>query len=369
MNNMSLQLIAPGLLAIMLGACVTTDEQTKFTGDGQKTISVTVKPETLIFCAVGDVMLGGTARPELEKYGYDYPFEKTKNIFGMSDIVFANLEGPLSNRGESVIEKKYKFRSPPEKVAPALRLAGINIVSLANNHTMDYGEQGLVDTMTALEANGIAYAGAGRNLFQARKPAIVKVKNTRISLLAYSLTFPEEFWAKKSVAGTAFGHESYIKYDVEQAKKNSDLVIVSFHWGRESTTELRPYQISLGHTAIDAGATVVLGHHPHILQAVERYKKGVILYSLGNYVFGSYSQKAKRSAIAKFIFTDNQLTALQLLPINVNNSEVVFQPRLLAQEAAKKVVQQLNELSAQRGTEIKYRNGVADVALDTKQDK
>lgn len=313
--------------------------------------------------AVGDVMLGGSARPELEKFGYDYPFEKTKELFNRSDIVFANLEGPLTNRGEPIVEKKYKFRSPPEKVAPALKKAGINIVSLANNHSLDYGEQGLIDTMMALDKNKINHVGAGKNISHARKPAIMHVKNTRVAFLAYSLTFPEAFWAKKSTAGTAFGHESYIKKDIEQAGEISDLVIVSFHWGREVTTELRPYQINLGHAAIDAGAIVVLGHHPHILQAVEQYKQGVILYSLGNYVFGSYSQKATRSVIAQFEFTDKRLTALQLIPINVNNIEVIFQPSLLEQEEASKLVQELGILSARRDTYIQDKNGVAVVLL------
>ncbi len=323
--------------------------------------------EIITIAAVGDVMLGGSATPELEKYGYDYPFEKTKYLLLGSDLVFANLEGPLTTRGDENVEKKYKFRTPPKKVAPALKKAGITVVSLANNHTLDYGEQGLLDTMAALDENGIAYAGAGKNNMHARTPAILEVKNTRVALLAYSLTFPEAFWAKQNTTGTAFGHLAHIQDDVSRASNMADIVIVSFHWGREVTTELRPYQTTLGRAAIDAGASIVLGHHPHILQAIEQYKQGVILYSLGNYVFGSYSQKATRSVIAQFTLKNKRLTALQLIPINVNNVEVIFQPAILDQEQASSVIRELAILSRQRGTTIENNNGVAVVLLNNNQ--
>lgn len=363
MNSKPIKSFVIFLLVALISACASTAEQVssieKITAKAEKVSTANV----LIISAVGDVMLGGSAGPELEKFGYDYPFEKTKKLFSKSDIVFANLEGPLTHRGQPVVEKKYKFRAPPEKVAPALKKAGVNIVSLANNHSLDYGEQGLADTITALDSNKIFHVGAGKNIFSAREPAIVIVNNTRVAFLGYSLTFPEEFWAKKKSAGTAFGHEGYVKKDVAQASQIADLVIVSFHWGREVTTELRPYQISLGHAAIDAGASVVLGHHPHILQAVEQYKQGVILYSLGNYVFGSYSQKATRSAIAQLEYTDKRLTALQLIPINVNNIEVIFQPDILELAEANKVVQTLKTLSSQRSTNIQNNNGVAVVTI------
>ncbi len=352
------------ILGVLLSSCasIPLEYDKPETENGQQ--ETVPASEILTITAVGDVMLGGSATPELEKYGYDYPFEKTKYLLLESDIVFANLEGPLTTRGKEIIEKKYKFRAQPQKVAPALKKAGINVVSLANNHTLDYGEQGLLDTMAALDENGIAYAGAGKNNIHARVPAILEVKNIKIALLAYSLTFPEEFWAKHNTAGTAFGHQVHVKEDITRAGNLADVVIVSFHWGREATTELRPYQITLGRAAIDAGASVVLGHHPHVLQAVERYKQGVILYSLGNYVFGSYSKKATRSVIAQLTLKNKRLTALQLIPINVNNVEVIFQPTILDLEQASSVIQELKTLSRQRGTTIQNKNGVAVVLLN-----
>ena len=112
--------------------------------------------------AVGDIMLGGTAGPEMQKYGYDYPFERTQSLLKQAQIVFGNLEGPLTGGGATETPKKYVFRSPPDKVAPALARAGFNIVSLANNHSLDYGPQGLEDTRAALEKGGVQGGGEER---------------------------------------------------------------------------------------------------------------------------------------------------------------------------------------------------------------
>lgn len=318
--------------------------------------------------AVGDIMLGGTAAPELERFGYDYPFEHVRELLTQADIAFGNLEGPLTNGGQPATQKQYVFRSPPDSVAPALARAGIRVVSLANNHSMDYGREGLVDTMRALDRAGIRHVGAGESLAAARRPAIVEAQGTRVAFLAYSLTFPEEFWAGAQTPGSAFGHEHHLRADVAAARKHADVVIVSFHWGREGTTVLRDYQTQLGRAAIDAGASAVLGHHPHVLQAVERYKDGVILYSLGNFVFGSYSADATRSAIAMLTFRDRRVRRLQMVPLNVKNAEVVFQPRVLNGADADETVSKLQQLSAMQGTQLVAHHGTAVLDLAPSDD-
>ena len=319
--------------------------------------------EEFRIAAVGDIMLGGTAQPEMQKYGYDYPFDKTRQIIRQAQIAFCNLEGPLTDDGAAEVEKKYLFRSPPDKVAPALARAGFNVASLANNHSLDYGFQGLEDTRAALEKAGIQPVGAGRDLAQARAPVYMKADNATVAFLAYSLVFPEEFWAGPQKPGTAFGHERYVRADVAAARRRADIVVVSFHWGQEGKTELRDYQTLLAHAAIDSGASVVLGHHPHVLQGVERYKDGMIIYSLGNFAFGSYSKTATRSVIALFGFRNRKLHDLHLVPIDVNNVEVVFQPRPLVGHDATEVVEQLRQLSQERGTVLEDRDGEAVLAL------
>jgi poly-gamma-glutamate capsule biosynthesis protein CapA/YwtB (metallophosphatase superfamily) len=319
----------------------------------------TAEASEIRIAAVGDIMLGGTAEPEMQRYGYDYPFERTHSILRQAQIVFGNLEGPLTEGGTSEIPKKYVFHSPPDMVAPALARAGFNIVSLANNHSLDYGLQGLEDTRTALEKEGIQGVGAGRNLAEARTPVYMVKGGVTVAFLAYSLTFPEEFWAGPDKPGTAFGHEQDVRSDVAAARQKADIVVVSFHWGQEGKTELRDYQVQLAHAAIDAGASAVLGHHPHILQAVERYQDGVILYSLGNFAFGSYSNTATRSVVALLTFRNRQWSELRLLPINVRNAEVVFQPRPLSGRDAAEVVETLQQLSQARQTVLENHDGVA----------
>lgn len=348
-------------LAVFLSVLTATsvEGQTSAPTDAVRVISV---------AAVGDIMLGGTATPELARFGYDYPFERVAPLLRSADITFGNLEGPLTRRGEGARSKKYIFRSPPELVAPALAKAGFDVVSLANNHSMDYGVEGLRDTMQALIKAGIRHTGAGETLATAREAAWLEANGERVAVLAYSLTFPEEFWATDTGPGSAFGHEHQVRADIAAARKKGNVVLVSFHWGQEGTSELRDYQRKLGHAAIDAGATAVIGHHPHVLQGVERYGDGLILYSLGNFVFGSYSADATRSAIALLSIRNGRVTELTLHPINVKNADVVFQPYVLNGAAADEVIEQMQRLSRPLGVSFENRNGVAvyTVAADAK---
>jgi len=318
----------------------------------------------LVVSAVGDIMLDASSRPVMEGLGYDYPYVHVRQYFSGSQIVFGNLEGPLTDRGTPEGDKKFVFHSPPAKVSAALKDAGFNVVSLANNHMLDYGAEGLAQTVETLDAAGIQHAGAGSDLMAARKPALLTVNGQRIAILAYSLTLPENFYAGAKNAGTAFAHEDQVREDVIAARKQADIVLVSFHWGQEGKTDLREYQTRIGHLAIDSGASAVIGHHPHILQGIERYKDGIILYSMGNFTFGSYSGHATRSAIAQLHFHNGRLQQLQMIPINVNNFEVQFQPQPLQGEGADGVIANLQQLSAKLHTEVRNENGVGTVTLN-----
>ncbi len=306
-----------------------------------------VDPGQVTLVAVGDMMFGGKGTWLLEKNGYTYPFAGTKHLLQAADITIGNLETALTSQGEPRVEKKYLFRNPPEKVAPALAEVGFDIVSLANNHSLDYGEQGLIDTINILQEYGIHHHGAGMNLAEARQHVVITLPNKqKAGFLAYSNTFPEEFWATRRRAGTAFGHAHHVSEDVARLKAlGVDIIVVSFHWGRESTTELREYQPLLAHTAIDAGADLVIGHHPHILQGVELYKNALILYSLGNYTFATYSTRVQTSVVANIEFRHGQVSGLMMTPININNFEVELQPQVLYDESAQSVFIELKKLS------------------------
>jgi len=320
-------------------------------------------PEPIRITLVGDIMLGGSADEFMRRHGHDYAFAGVADELARADVLFGNLEGPLTDGGEPAADKQYLFRTPPAKVAPALARAGFDVLSLANNHTLDYGATGLFDTRTALFDAGIHAVGAGSDLAGARRAAIVERKGHKVGFLAYSNTFPEEFWAGPGTPGTAFGHRAHVEADVRALGERVDTVVVSFHWGRESTTELRDYQPMLARAAIDAGADIVAGHHPHVLQGVERYGGGVILYSLGNFTFGSYSENARVSTIAHVIADDDGLKGLEMVPINVYNPDVLFQPLPLIGEAADAVVDHLQSLAEPLGTRLADEDGRAWLRL------
>ncbi|MDD5058463.1 MAG: CapA family protein [Sideroxydans sp.] len=320
----------------------------------------------VVVSAVGDMMLDGSSRSVLSEQGYDYPFARVRQYFSGSQIVFGNLEGPLTTRGAPEQDKTYVFRSPPDKVGNALKAAGFNVVTLANNHTLDFGADGLTETVATLDELGIRHVGAGNNLATARQPAQMLVNGLRIAILGYSMTLPENFYAWKNRPGTAFAHEDQVREDIKLAREKADIVLVAFHWGQERSTKLREYQVSIGHAAIDAGADAVIGHHPHILQGIEKYKNGIILYSLGNFTFGTYSANSARSAIAQLYFRNAALYKVRLIPINVNNFEVQFQPQPLSGAAADAVIDNVRTLSAALNTEVINNNGVGEVLLEGK---
>ncbi|MCW9047457.1 MAG: CapA family protein, partial [Gammaproteobacteria bacterium] len=225
-----------------------------------------------------------------------------------------------------------------------------------NNHILDYGTEGMNDTIKALSDIDIKSVGVGIDINQARIGRVMHTSNGKVGFLSYSLTFPESFWATDTSPGTAFGHKQQIISDIKRLRTQTSNVIVSFHWGREKTTMLRPYQPTLAHAAIDAGATVVLGHHPHVLQGIEKYNDGLIIYSLGNFVFGSYSQDAKTSLIARVTLNKGKFHSAEFIPINILNTEIVFQPQILLNRAASGVFEHLNQLSEPLNTRLDQQN-------------
>jgi poly-gamma-glutamate synthesis protein (capsule biosynthesis protein) len=308
----------------------------------------------IVISAVGDIMLAGKWAPLLRKKGYDHPFGGVAAALADSDVNLANLESPIASGGREYTSKRFRFRAEPE-VAKAIRKAGFNLVNLANNHSMDFGGKALAETMANLEAAGIAWIGAGEDLAEARKMALFTVKGKKIAFLGYSLTQPVEFFAAGQRPGTAPGYEHIFIPDIARARREADYVIVSFHWGKEGRSVPLPLQRSIAHKAIDAGADVIIGHHPHVLQGIERYGKGIIFYSLGNFTFASMGTATGQSAIIRLRLDDARREA-EILPLDVLNRRVGFQPRLLSGKPAANVIEQLNFLSKPLNTEIKFQN-------------
>ncbi len=305
--------------------------------------------------AVGDVMLGTWVTSYLDSSGATYPFEPTRHILEAADFAIANLEAPFTDRGEPVKDKTFTFRVPP-KHAAGLKESGFDILHLANNHILDYGPEGLFDTITTLDSLALTHVGAGENIAAAFAPAILERdgldgKKLRLGFLGFSMTHPEEFYAGKTNPGTAFPfYERYIAA-LDSLAPKVDIMVVSFHWGAEKMVTPKAYQIEMAHLAIDRGADIVLGHHPHVLQGLELYRPrpdarpGLIAYSLGNFAFGSYSRSSRTSIILKCVLDNEGVLYARCIPINVFNDEVNGQPRLLQDEAATAVIDSLNAIS------------------------
>ncbi|RII28402.1 MAG: capsular biosynthesis protein [Geobacter sp.] len=304
----------------------------------------------IVINAVGDIMLAGSGTPVYSRLGYDYPFAATRKYLQRGDLAIGNLESPITSRGDEFRDKRFRFRAEPAAAA-ALREAGFSVLTLANNHVLDYGSVGLQDTADLLDRYGILHSGAGKNLGEARQAVTITIKGKRLAFLAYSLTFPDKFYASDSTPGTAPGYPSFFADDIAKARQTADYVIVSFHWGTERAERPHSRQVAAAHQAIDAGADVVLGHHPHVLQGIERYKGGVILYSLGNFAFGSLSPSSRQSVIARITLGEG-VREVEFIPLNVLNRTVRFQPRVMEAGRGDAVIAHLNRISAHLGTAI-----------------
>jgi poly-gamma-glutamate synthesis protein (capsule biosynthesis protein) len=232
--------------------------------------------------AVGDLMLARDIITMMDERGSAYPFAAVKDLLADADITIANMEGTFTDRGVQAA-KFYTFRTPPLH-ARGLAEAGIDVVSLGNNHAMDFGAQGLQDTLDALDAAGVLHSGAGASIQAARAPVMMEKNGLSLAFLSYNAVSEATFAGPNSY-GVASAETSAIPQDVADAKASADVVIVSLHAGTEYTDTPTAQQRTLAHAAIDAGAVVVLGHHAHVLQGLQEYNGGLIAYGLGNFVF------------------------------------------------------------------------------------
>ncbi len=241
------------------------------------------------------------------------------NAMKTADVAMVNQEFTFSTRGKAAEDKQYTFRVNPDYVS-AFKDMGIDVVTLANNHSMDFGTDALKDSFDALKAAGISYVGAGNNLSEARTIHYVQEHGKTLAFLAASRVIPVPEWnATKIKAGMLTTYDpSLLLEDIKTAKENSDYVIVYLHWGVERMQTPKDYQRNLAKQYIDAGADLVIGSHPHVLQGVEYYKGKPIIYSLGNYIFYS---NIKSTAVLKVTLDKELNTKIQLLPAYAYNGK------------------------------------------------
>jgi poly-gamma-glutamate capsule biosynthesis protein CapA/YwtB (metallophosphatase superfamily) len=236
--------------------------------------------------AVGDINLAGSVGPVMEKKGRGYPFALIRKTLREADIAFGNLECCIATCGEPLPEKQFTFRAHP-RGAVALAEAGFDIVSLANNHAWDYGRTALAETVKRVREAGVQTAGAGSNREEAHALTVVKRNGMRVGFLAYLGMLPPLVKESETEPSLAMASVEVITQEVKAARKKVDVLVVSLHAGKEMVQKITARQKAFAQAAIDAGADLVLGHHPHIVQAMVMYRGKPIYYSLGNFVFSA----------------------------------------------------------------------------------
>lgn len=304
--------------------------------------------ETIILAATGDILIAEA--PELlERENYPgYIFADIARFLNKADVVMGNLEGPLAALGPPK-ERKYCLHSS-DIAAESLKAAGFDLLFLANNHILDYGEESLAETRRLLSDSELLFTGAGENLARAREPVRTEMKGVRLGFLSYAWTDVTEATAATSgSAGVAPMEYHLIKEDVVKLKDKVDNVIISLHWGFCEYHLPFPKHIELAHKLIDIGANIVIGHHPHVLQGIEEYGNGLIAYSLGNLIFPDYefvgkhivnSEANRTSILLKIELTANGYKSYNIVPLKADEH---FLPAPLVGTAREEVLQQIEK--------------------------
>ena len=314
-------------------------------------------PATITIAAVGDLLFDSRPRRMIDAKGPATPLAKVAGLLKSADLTIANLESTLSNRGAPVLGKPASliFNGNPKGVL-TLTSAGIDVVSNANNHAMDHGRIALSDTIAALDKAGIKHAGAGLNTTKAWAPAYLVVKGRRVAYLAATEVVPAHFLPSSTRAGVADGHDlKRLIATVKAARKKADIVIVSMHWGVERSYAADARQKHDARALIDAGADLVLAHHPHVLQGIDTYKGKLIAYSLGNFMFPYKSASGRESFILRFDYGPKGATNITAVPVYLG---AWGEPVVQTGARARTILNRLAAASKSMGTKVTIKNSV-----------
>jgi len=359
--------------------------------------------ETIVLYAVGDI---GPCRNDPHTM-----FNYVRDHLQKADVAFCQLEPNISNRGYKLPQARLSMRTDP-KTAGAIKNAGFHVVSFASNHCLDWGYEALYDTLDHLTAQGIHVIGAGKDINEARKPAVTECKGTRIALLAYNSILPEGYWAELDRPGCTplraltiyeqiehdqpgtpprihtYPHRGDLEAmvaDIKATAKSADVIAVSMHWGLHFIpAQLADYQRDIARAAIDEGADVILGHHAHILKGIEVYKGKIIFYSLANFALdppgafeeGLYASDrhktiqdlnkdwntddeypmppdTRKTLIAKCIIRNKRIERVSFLPVYINTQS---EPELLSVDDDRfhEVVRYIDDITKDQKLNTRY---------------
>jgi len=284
-------------------------------------LSVCAQGKEIRLLAVGDINLGRSAGQILLQDSIEYPFRLVRSVFREHSVVFANLESPITDQnGETQHPRDiYRFCAPPQ-AAKALRKSGVTVVSLANNHALDYDVAGLSETIDHLNMEGIAHTGASKDSTAFFAPAILERGGIRIGFLAYTEFVNQKGWEGR----VSVFNSQRMRREVQALRQSVDVLVASYHGGKEYAEKPGENSLHQMKSLVDAGADIVLGHHPHVPQGIERYKGKWIFYSLGNFIFLQPQRKwaLKSFAASMTIRKDSagvSIGQILLAPLEVSN--------------------------------------------------
>ena len=275
---------------------------------------------------VGDIFMDGSIRALIDRNGIDYPWEMVKEYFQNDDISIGNLETSITTRGKKWEDKQFNFRSDPKNLK-AMKEVSLDVVSLANNHSLDYGYEGFLDTLDYLDKYEINRVGGGRNREEALKGLILEKDGVKIGVLGFSRVVPHVDWyatgKRPGIVGAYDVHINQVIDKVKEMKENVDILVISIHWGEEGSNTPRQNEIELARKLIDNGVDIIMGHHPHVLQGIEIYKGRPIFYSLGNFIFSSRSESTRNTMIAQVILRDKTIDKIRIIPCSIENGRPI----------------------------------------------
>jgi len=270
--------------------------------------------------AVGDLMFDRGVGEAVWKNGSHWAMEKVRDDIASADIAFANLESPISKKS-AMLEKPIGFRSPPG-TAGLLADAGFDVVSLANNHSVDCGRDGLLETMAFLGKSGLHWCGAGKDRREAEKACIIKVNGLRVAFVAFS-QFPEGSRKMDKVPTIALAEPGTVSRVIAGAAKKADIVVASFHWGEEYAPIPTGESRTLAREAADAGAALILGHHPHVVQGLETIPRrhgrpALVAWSLGNFIFDQKETRTREGLVLHCRMDRGGVESARLAPVRID---------------------------------------------------
>ncbi|EMI64606.1 bacterial capsule synthesis protein [Leptospira noguchii str. Cascata] len=326
-------------------------------------------PELLKLLAGGDVMFNWGIRDTIRKHGEIAPVEGLRSLFNEADFRMINLETPVVASKTEESKKAYIFTAH-EKDLNSLKYLGVDMVFLGNNHSFDHGQQGMNETLDILNKNNILFVGAGKKLPEVLEPLNLNLKGSDLRIHSVTAIAEQAHYATSTRSGVApFLFPSlkatFLEKTILPKNYPTSIRIVSLHWGVEYSPFPTSDQRKIARALIDSGVKIVIGHHPHIPQGVEVYKEGVILYSLGNLIFGSRNSYLNHNLIALLHIRRNRLERVELVPIFGKFQKEDHKIRPVTGSEAREFLHEISVLSAELGTKLRVEGDRAFLDLPT----